>query len=159
MSSAFRTDFAPRASHNVCNRTNRHSGQAMDLGLKGKTAVITGASKGIGYAIAEELAREGVHLRLAARSKDELTLAAERLVSRFGVQVGIHPVDLSVRNDRDAFARDCADTEILVNCAGAIPGGGFDQVTEDAWRAAWALKLSGYAGITRIVYDEMCRRR
>jgi NAD(P)-dependent dehydrogenase (short-subunit alcohol dehydrogenase family) len=131
----------------------------MDLGLKGKTAVITGASKGIGYAIAEELAREGVHLRLAARSRDELALAAERLASRFGVQAGIHPVDLSVRSDRDAFARDCADTEILVNCAGAIPGGGFDQVTEDAWRAAWDLKLFGYVGITRIVYEEMCRRR
>ena len=131
----------------------------MDLGLKGKTAVITGGSKGIGYAIAEELAREGVDLRLSARSKDELTLAADKLTSRFGVQVGIHPVDLSVRNDRDAFARKSADTDILINCAGAIPGGSLDQVGEDQWRAAWDLKLFGYIGITRIVYDEMCRRR
>jgi 3-oxoacyl-[acyl-carrier protein] reductase len=131
----------------------------MDLGLKGRTAVITGGSKGIGFAIAEELAREGVHLRLSARSKDELTRAADKLTSGFGVKVGIHPVDLSARDARDAFARAVADTDILVNCAGAIPGGGLDQVTEDQWRAAWDLKLFGYIGITRIVYDEMCRRR
>jgi short-subunit dehydrogenase len=131
----------------------------MDLGLQGKTAVITGASKGIGCAIAEELAREGVHLRLAARSANELHRVADLLVSRFGVRVDVYPVDLSVRDDRDAFARRCADTEILVNCAGAIPGGGLDQIDEDTWRAAWDLKLFGYIGTTRIVYDEMCRRR
>jgi NAD(P)-dependent dehydrogenase (short-subunit alcohol dehydrogenase family) len=131
----------------------------MDLGLQGKTAVITGASKGIGYAIAEELAREGVHLHLAARSRDELQRAAEALAARYQIRIDIHPVDLADRDARDAFARGCAHTDILVNCAGAIPGGGLDQVSEDAWRAAWDLKLFGYIGITRIVYGEMCRRR
>jgi NAD(P)-dependent dehydrogenase (short-subunit alcohol dehydrogenase family) len=131
----------------------------MDLGLHGRTAVITGASKGIGYAIAEELAREGVHLHLAARSGSELKTAAESLASRFKIRADIHPVDLSDRSARDAFARACAHTDILVNCAGAIPGGGLDRVSEDAWRAAWDLKLFGYIGITRIVYAEMCRRR
>jgi NAD(P)-dependent dehydrogenase (short-subunit alcohol dehydrogenase family) len=131
----------------------------MDLDLKGKTAVITGASKGIGFAIAEELAREGVHLHLAARSAADLNKAAQDLTSRFDVQVHVHPVDLANREARDGFARECAHTDILVNCAGAIPGGSLDQVSEDAWRAAWDLKLFGYIGITRIVYDAMCRRR
>ena len=66
---------------------------------------------------------------------------------------------MSDRNARDAFARECAHVDILVNCAGAIPGGALDQVSEDAWRAAWDLKLFGYVGITRIIYQEMCRRR
>jgi NAD(P)-dependent dehydrogenase (short-subunit alcohol dehydrogenase family) len=131
----------------------------MDLGLQGKTAAITGGSKGIGLAIAEEFAREGVSLHLAARSSGDLKRAAEDLRSRLGARVETHAVDLSERNGRDAFARDCAQVDILVNCAGAIPGGALDQVTEDAWRAAWDLKMFGYIGITRIIYDEMCRRR
>ncbi len=131
----------------------------MDLGLKGRTAAITGASKGIGFAVAEELAREGVKLRLASRSEAELNETSAKLRKNFGADVTTTPVDLSQRSLRDAFARTCTDVDILVNCAGAIPGGALDQVTEDDWRAAWDLKLFGYIGITRIVYAEMCKRR
>ena len=131
----------------------------MDLGLQGRSAVITGGSKGIGFAIAQEFAREGVDLHLAARSSGDLEKAAADLVSRFGVRVQVHPVDLSNREARDAFARECSHVDILVNCAGAIPGGGLDRVDEDAWRVAWDLKLFGYVGITRVIYEEMCRRR
>src|SRR5262247_939882 len=92
----------------------------MDLGLLGKTAVITGGSKGIGFAIAEEFAREGVDLHLSARSGDDLRRAAADLTARFGIRVDIHAVDLSDRAARDAFARECAHVDILVNCAGAI---------------------------------------
>ena len=121
-------------------------GHAMDLGLQGKTAVITGGSKGIGFAIAEELAREGVDLHLATRSARDLKQAATDVECRFGVRATIHPVDLSDRNIRDAFARECTHVDILVNCAGAIPGGALEQ--------AWDLKLFGYIGITRIIYEE-----
>lgn len=131
----------------------------MDLGLQGRTAAITGGSKGIGFAIAEEFAREGVSLHLAARSSGDLKAAADDLRSRFNVRVETHAVDLAERNARDAFARDCSHVDILVNCAGAVPGGALDQVDEDAWRAAWDLKMFGYIGITRIVYDAMCKRR
>src|SRR5665213_2873915 len=120
----------------------------MELNLKGKTAAITGASKGIGFGIAEELAREGVNLQLAARNGDALTRAADDLRRRFGVQVGTHAVDLAQRDPRDAFAREIAGVDILVNCAGAIPGGTLDQVDEDRWREGWELKLFGYFGIT-----------
>src|SRR5206468_1887181 len=148
----------PRTSNlpSFASSSRRHAtygAEHMDLGLHGKTAAITGGSKGIGLAIAEELAREGMSLHLAARSGDDLKRTAADLVSRFGARVEVHPVDLSDRNARDAFARECAHVDILVNCAGAIPGGSLDQVDEDAWRAAWDLKLFGYIGITRIVYD------
>lgn len=131
----------------------------MELNLRGKSAAITGASKGIGLAIAEELAREGVSLRLAARNRDELQRAADGLRSRFQITVETEAIDLSQRDRRDAFAHSCAPVDILINCAGAIPGGALDQVTEDAWREAWDLKLFGYIGITRIVYRAMCARR
>ena len=131
----------------------------MELNLRGKSAAVTGASKGIGLAIAEELAREGVNLRLAARNRDELQRAADDLRSRFQITVEVEAMDLSKRDQRDAFAHRCAAGDILINCAGAIPGGSLDQVAEDAWREAWDLKLFGYIGITRIVYQAMCKRR
>jgi NAD(P)-dependent dehydrogenase (short-subunit alcohol dehydrogenase family) len=131
----------------------------MELNLRGKTAAITGGSKGIGLAVAEELAKEGVNLKLASRNHDELQRVADDLASRFHVTVETQSIDLSNRDVRDAFAHQCRSVDILVNCAGAIPGGSLDQVTEDAWRQAWDLKLFGYIGITRIVYKEMCARR
>jgi hypothetical protein len=131
----------------------------MELGLKGKTALITGGNKGIGYAVAEEFAREGVNLHLSARGREELEQAKKDLTGRFGVKVSIHPADLSKREVRDALARECSHVDILVNNAGAVPGGNLDQVTEDSWRAGWDLKMFGYVGITRIIYKAMCERR
>ena len=131
----------------------------MDLDLKGKTALITGGNKGIGRGIAEEFAREGVNLHLAARSQAELDAVRQEVTTRYGVECAIYPRDLSQRDVRDQLARDCAHVDILVNCAGAVPGGGLDQVSEDAWRAGWEAKLYGYIGITRIIYQEMCRRK
>jgi len=131
----------------------------MDLGLRGRTALVTGGSQGIGFAVAEEFAREGVNLHLAARTKMDLERAKKTLSETYGVEVAIHAVDLSDRAKRDALAHDCAGVDILVNNAGAVPGGDIFAVDEDTWRATWELKQFGYVGITRIVYREMCRRR
>jgi NAD(P)-dependent dehydrogenase (short-subunit alcohol dehydrogenase family) len=131
----------------------------MELGLAGKTALITGGSQGIGYAVAEEFAREGVNLHLVSRTKADLERGKKTLEDEFGVDVTIHAVDLSDRTKRDALAQECAHVDILVNNAGAVPGGGIFDVDEDTWRAAWDLKTFGYVGITRIVYKEMCRRK
>jgi len=80
----------------------------MDLGLKGRTALITGGNRGIGRGIAEELAREGVNLFLSALSEPELAQAQRGLVSRYGIACEINPRDLSRRDARDARARDWA---------------------------------------------------
>ena len=80
----------------------------MELGLKGRTALITGGDKGIGYGIAEEFAREGVsHLHLSARDTAALEKAKATLTSKYGVKVDIYPRDLSKRDIREQLARDC----------------------------------------------------
>src|ERR1700721_734966 len=95
----------------------------MDFHLRGKRVLITGASKGIGAAAAEAFAEEGCHLHLAARSGDQLKALAERLRSAHQIDASAHVVDLRKPEDIAGLARAAADTAILVNNAGEIPGG------------------------------------
>lgn len=125
----------------------------MDLALRDKHALITGASKGIGAATAEVLAEEGVHLHLAARNEDDLTKVAEQLRSAHGVDVTTHPVDL--RRSEDIAQLAAIPVDILINNAGDIPGGSLQTVDEEAWRHGWDLKVYGYINLTRLVYAEM----
>ena len=67
----------------------------MDLGLKGKTAIVTGASKGIGKAIAETLASEGCNIHLVSRTEADLNAVRDDVTDRFGVNVTVHALDLS----------------------------------------------------------------
>ncbi|HKI99366.1 MAG TPA: SDR family oxidoreductase [bacterium] len=121
----------------------------MDLELKGKTALVTGASKGIGLGVAESLATEGAHLHLAARTEAALAEAKRRLEAQHGISVKIHPVDLSQSSAAKELAAVCADVDILVNNAGAIPGGDIEAINEEIWREAWELKVFGYVNLTR----------
>ncbi len=130
----------------------------MELNLRGRRAAITGGSRGIGRAVAEELAAEGCHLHLAARSEADLKDAARQIADRHGVEVAIHPGDLTKRENVEALARDCHDVDILVNNAGAIPRGTLLDVDEDAWRHGWDLKVFGFINLTRGVYGAMCER-
>lgn len=130
----------------------------MDLELAGKSAVITGASKGIGRAVAEALAAEGCNLHLNSRTEADLAAVAEDLSGRFGVQAAIHPGDLSRDVDRANLATACAKVDILVNNAGAIPAGDLTRVDDATWRTAWDLKLFGFIGLTRALYPRMCAR-
>jgi 3-oxoacyl-[acyl-carrier protein] reductase len=94
----------------------------MDLGLKGRVAVVTGASKGIGKAIARGLAEEGVHLAILSRGRDELERAAGEIRSATGVRVLALPTDIrsgdAVRAAADAASREFGTINILVNNAG-----------------------------------------
>src|SRR6267143_2689090 len=95
----------------------------MDLGLKGKTALITGGSKGIGLACAMSFAAEGCNLHLAARNRELLEAVRRTIRDAHGVDVSLHAVDLRDRIALRDLANACGDSDILVNNAGDIPGG------------------------------------
>jgi len=130
----------------------------MDLHLRGKRVLITGASKGIGAAAAEAFAEEGCHLMLAARSGDQLKALTERLRSAHQIDATAHVVDLRKPEDIVRLVKDAADIDILVNNAGDIPGGSVDKIDESTWRHAWELKVFGYINLTRAIYAQMKTR-
>ncbi|GAB3164279.1 SDR family oxidoreductase [Microbispora hainanensis] len=127
----------------------------MDLNLRGKRALITGASRGIGAAIAEVLAEEGCDLDLAARNEPELEKLAARLRAEHGVAATVHLVDLRRGDELDRFAAEVPVPDILVNNAGDIPGGPLAAVDEEMWRHGWELKVFGYINLTRHLYARM----
>jgi hypothetical protein len=131
----------------------------MDLELKGQTALVTGASRGIGLAIAEGLAREGCHLHLAARTAADLDAARTRILETGKVKVTCHALDLAASGTMAQLARDCSDVDILINNAGSIPSGHLLDIDEARWRQSWELKVFGYINLTREIYRRMCARR
>ena len=130
----------------------------MELNLRGRTALVTGASKGIGRASAEALASEGVNVILVSRTLADLKAARQKIIDRWNVDVQVHDYDLSDSRNVDALVAEHPGIDILVNNAGAIPGGDLQQVTEDRWRAAWDLKVFGYINMCRRFYAEMKSR-
>ncbi|MBD3647209.1 MAG: SDR family oxidoreductase, partial [Pseudomonadales bacterium] len=127
----------------------------MNLNLEGKTALITGASKGIGFACAMALAREGCDVRLVARTLSDLETALERILSETNVKVEIFPADLSQSDAVTSLMSENTDIDILVNNAGAIPVGFIHQVDEATWRESWDLKVFGYINMCRAAYTNM----
>ncbi len=116
----------------------------MDLNLKGKRVLITGASKGIGWACSNIFAKEGAIVLCTSRTIAEGTNSKQ--------------ADLSLRGTAEDIAAWAGDLDILVNNAGAIPGGDLQRVDEDTWRKAWDLKVFGYVNLTRAVYATMKKR-
>src|SRR3954468_7255533 len=131
----------------------------MELGLRGKKALVTGASKGIGRACAEVLAEEGVDVVLVARTEADLEAARAKIAGEHNVAVQTYALDLSDSRNIDRLAAECADIDILVNNAGAIPGGNIAQIDEARWREAWDLKVFGYINMTRRFYALMAARK
>lgn len=127
----------------------------MKLGLENKKVLITGASQGIGAVAAEAFAEEGSELYLVARNQIKLEELAHDLQSRFDVRIETHPIDLTQSGAVNELSERFADTQILINNAGAIPGGDLWQVDEDRWRAGWELKVFGYINMTRAFYALM----
>jgi NAD(P)-dependent dehydrogenase (short-subunit alcohol dehydrogenase family) len=130
----------------------------MDLRLAGKTALITGGSKGIGRAAAEVLAGEGCNVILVARSAERLDEAKAAIVRKANVRIETVEADLSDSRNVDRLARDFPSIDILVNNAGAIPGGSLGEIDEARWRAAWDLKVFGYINMCRAFYALMKAR-
>ncbi|NOJ45080.1 SDR family oxidoreductase [Bradyrhizobium archetypum] len=130
----------------------------MDLHLRGKRVLITGASKGIGAAAAEAFAEEGADVMLAARNGELLKALAERLRSAHQIGATAHVVDLRKAEDIARLAKEAAEIDILVNNAGDIPGGSLEKIDEPTWRHAWELKVFGYINLTRAIYAQMKAR-
>jgi NAD(P)-dependent dehydrogenase (short-subunit alcohol dehydrogenase family) len=131
----------------------------MDLKLTGRTALVTGSSKGIGLAVAQWLAREGVNVCLVARSAALLDKEAAAIGAATGVATKTLAADLADAAARERVFNTFPDVDILVNNAGAIPGGALHDVDEASWRAGWDLKVFGYVGLTRLYLQHMKARR
>src|SRR5256714_7520810 len=151
-------DRPARVSLGFTGLHSRTARAPMDLHLRGKRVLITGASKGIGAAAAESFAEEGCHLHLAARGGDQLKALAERLRGAHQIDAAAHVVDLRKSEDIQRLVKDAADIDILVNNAGDIPGGSVDKIDEATWRHAWELKVFGYINLTRAIYAQMKAR-
>lgn len=130
----------------------------MDLGLTGRRALVTGASKGIGAAVAEGLAAEGCAVGLVARTLERLEEVATGIRERHGVEVSVHAADLSDSASLTRVLEAFGMPDILVNNAGAIPGGDIEAIDEARWREAWDLKVFGYINFARACYAGMRER-
>jgi NAD(P)-dependent dehydrogenase (short-subunit alcohol dehydrogenase family) len=129
----------------------------MDLNLGGKTALVTGASRGIGASIAQELAREGVRVCLAARDRSKLDEVASSIAAISGsnrttVVAGDLRQPAAVQAAVDAAVAAFGRLDILVNNAGATKRASFFSLTEDDWQDGFALKFHGYVRATRAAW-------
>lgn len=131
----------------------------MDLELSGKIALVTGGSRGIGFAIAQGLAREGCHLHLAARTAPDLEAARRKILEEYDVRIGCHAVDLGTGDAIAKLVERCSQVDILVNNAGGIPTAHLLDIDEERWRKAWEPKVFGYINLTREIYRVMRERR
>lgn len=131
----------------------------MQLDMSGRSALVTGSSRGIGLAVAETLAAAGCELHLNARSADDLEHARQSIRGRHDVPVATHPADLSDRGALQALANECRGVDILVNNAGAVPTGPIEEVSDDAWRDGFDLKVFATVSLTRELYVAMKQRR
>jgi NAD(P)-dependent dehydrogenase (short-subunit alcohol dehydrogenase family) len=125
----------------------------MDLGLKGKIALVTGGSEGIGKGIARVLAKEGCNVAICARRKEPLDAAAAELRKETGRDIIGIAADLTkaadAKNFVDAAARHFGRIDILVNNAGSAPGGTIESLTEADWEQSLQLKFMGYVRCTK----------
>jgi NAD(P)-dependent dehydrogenase (short-subunit alcohol dehydrogenase family) len=131
----------------------------MELGLRGKVALVTGASRGIGAAIAMELAREGVHVCLVARDLAKLNEVAAAVRGNANVRTSVHVADLRVPEGAAAAVKAATDEfgqlDILVNNAGATKRADFFTLTEEDWQDGFALKFHGYVRMTRAAWPHL----
>ncbi|MGE0830022.1 MAG: short-chain dehydrogenase/reductase [Hyphomonadaceae bacterium] len=130
----------------------------MKLGLEGKTALITGGSKGIGAAAAKVFAEEGCSVVLIARTQADLTATQQKLAAVANVKVQTMAADLSRGEEVKRVAAAFPEADILVNNAGAIKGGTLLDIDEARWREYWDLKLFGYINMSREYYRLMASR-
>src|SRR5215469_16484265 len=135
----------------------------MELGLAGKTALITGGSAGIGLACAKTLICEGVNVAIASRSHERLAGAKTELEG-LGIDADVATIaaDLTQAADVERTVSEARNAlgqiDILINSAGSARGAKFFDLADEAYLDAWNLKVLGYIRMTRAVAREMVER-
>lgn len=135
----------------------------MDLGLKNKVALVAAASRGLGFAIAAELAREGASLVICSRNSASLDRAAQSIAEQTGTAPLAIPADVSRPDDVarlvDAATARLGRVDVLVTNAGGPPAGPFESHDAAAWEGAFHLTLASAVELTRRVLPGMKERR
>jgi 3-oxoacyl-[acyl-carrier protein] reductase len=135
----------------------------MDLGLKNKVALVAAGSRGLGRAVAEELAAEGASLVLCARDQKTLTETAAAIAEQSNAHVLAVPADVTVIDDIKRVVESGNERfghiDILVTNAGGPPAGRFEQLTREQWDDAIRLTLMSAVELTRQVLPGMKGRR
>jgi NAD(P)-dependent dehydrogenase (short-subunit alcohol dehydrogenase family) len=134
----------------------------MDLGIKDKVAVVTGGSLGIGLAVAEALAQEGVHLALCARDEGRVRDAADQITSKYGVKTIAMKADVSNADDIDRLVAEVENTfdgaDILINNAGTGGGETILEAPDEKWQHYWELHVMAAVRLSRSFQPGMVRR-
>jgi 3-oxoacyl-[acyl-carrier protein] reductase len=133
----------------------------MDLGLKGRRAIVTAASRGLGLATARSLAREGVHLTMNARSPGALEAAVQAIRDEFGVEAVPVAADVNTREGRQAILAAGGETvDILVNNPGVrqVPSP-YDRIGPDDWREWLEVHFLSSVEMIQAVAPGMARRK
>src|SRR5271154_1595759 len=133
-------------------------GDNMDLGIRGRTAIVCGASKGLGRACAESLAAEGVNVVVTARHAETLEATAAGIRGRFDIEVTAVPGDITTQAGVDATLAACPAPDILINNAGGPPVGDWRKFERDQWLAAAESNMVTGIMLIRAVVDGMAER-
>ena len=135
----------------------------MATGLEGKFAVVSGGSRGIGRAIATELAVKGCHCLLAAKTDANLQAARRAIAEASGRRIETVAADLRTSQGcfavRDACERHFGGIDILVNNAGATKGGDFLEQPDEIWVDGFALKFYACVRLSRLFWPSLVERR
>jgi 3-oxoacyl-[acyl-carrier protein] reductase len=131
----------------------------MDLGIRGRTALVCAASKGLGKGCAMALAREGANLVITARGREDLEATAAEIQSRFNVKVVAVIGDITTAQGREAALKAAPTADILVNNAGGPPPGDFRDWDRDAWVKALEANMIAPILMIRAVVDGMIARK
>ena len=131
----------------------------MDLGLKGKVAIVAASSKGLGKAIAFELAREGASLTMCSRSEEELVETAQEISRQTGAEILAMPADVTKAADIEKLVTKTVERfgriDILVNNAGGPPLGNFETFGDEDWAKAIELNLVSTIRLSRSVIPHL----
>jgi 3-oxoacyl-[acyl-carrier protein] reductase len=138
-------------------------GMCVEVRMDGRVALITGASKGLGYAMAMKFAESGAQIALISRSADEVSSAADKITGATSMKCIGYACDVSKAEDIDVtfmqVVSDFAQVDILVNNAGHAKAGPIESITDEEWQYDFDLKLMAAVRLSRLAFVGMKKRK